>query len=323
MAVPLHQAAHDEERRQPGRVIDHPTGFAKVMNDVARSGRLSLQELGMYTLVLGYAGPEGECWQSHEELADHAQVTDRQLRRHLRALVDRGFLDERTRGHGQAKAYRRSERWRRTAVVQLDTGVRLNTTPVSASTRGNRTPVSEQQDTDVRFNRTPVSDNKKTPEKTTKRDPDTSGGGSPVGAAAPTAAAPPKGKAETRSVRSDEDGTDAPEPADFELTPALLAHGAKFGYDAERVELELFACLDWFGSRKIQKKNWVRTFRNWLTGERKRDLQRDAQGTPTAYRGGNGNGHRNGNGEPQWTGKPGSPTSTDARQIAHRRDWDL
>lgn len=108
----------------------------------------------------------GECWASHATLATEAKCSERQLRRYLRDLVSWGFITERMRGQGQAKAYAPSSG---DSASQQDTGVRLNQTPVSAS-EANRTPVSEQADTDGRFNRTPVSDpKKKTPEDTSGR----------------------------------------------------------------------------------------------------------------------------------------------------------
>lgn len=328
MASPAPAAQPASAERAPVRVIDPNRGFSLVTNEIIRSRRLTLQELGTLTLVLGYAGSDGECWQSHEDLADFAGVTKRQLERHLHTLIERGFLDSRTRGRGQAKAYRRSERWRRvTRIPQHDTGVVLkgrNTTPVSSDQRvtvaANTTPVSAQHDIRVVLNTTPVSSPiEKNPEKNRKKGSSEKPGLVVAVAAAPIGTA---AKRSRRAEKSDEGGTPPPNPETFELTPKLLAHGASLGYDAERVRLELYACLDHFGTKDppVTKLDWVRTFRNWLTNERKRDINRAAQGTPTSYR---GSGARNGSGEPQWTGKPGSATSTDARVFARRTDFDL
>jgi hypothetical protein len=101
----------------PSNVVDHPKGFAKVMNDVARSGRLNLQELGLYTLILGYAGPDGECWTDQETLAKYVGCSVRMLQVYLRNLIARGFIFERPRresqGETKGRAYSASDDWRR------------------------------------------------------------------------------------------------------------------------------------------------------------------------------------------------------------------
>lgn len=204
----------------------------------------------------------GECWASHVTLAAEAKCSERQFQRYVKDLVAWGFITERRRGHGQAKAYAPVAQ-----PSQHDTGVALNPTPVSPSAP-NTTPVSDQHDTGVRFNTTPVSDRRRSNEEDSLKEEDTGGD------AANAAPAPPKAKPERRATRL---------PADWSLTDAHLEAASRRGFDAARAAAEAERFCDYHRAKGSRMVDWLAAWRTWLGNAVTFDARR-----PSKVTGGNG-----------------------------------
>jgi hypothetical protein len=224
------------------RVIDGPK-FSALPHAILYDERLTNGEVVLYAALQAHWWQGGECWASHGTLARAARCSERQVQRYLRRLVTFGYIVERRRGQGQAKAY---------SPVEHDTGVALNTTPTSPSAP-NTTPVSPQHDTGVALNTTPVSDRRRRIEEDSPKEEDTIAFG-----AADATPEPAKPKATKERSKA----TLAPET--FDLEERHIAYAAGLGFDeaAARRETDKFLAHHRFkGTRGV---DWYAGWQNWM-----------------------------------------------------------
>jgi hypothetical protein len=288
--------------RQPSNVVDHPKGFAKVMNDVARSGLLNLQQLGLYTLILGYAGPDGECWTDQKTLAKFVGCSVRMLQIHLRELVRNGFIFERPRreslGETKGRAYSASDAWRRmshdshaTGVVRVArrnksytqpardshaTGCETHTQPVAALKRPVKRPGEKTAVPAVFRGEEGEADASTAPAaavvKTIADDDQTTATTSPH--ATPTApppgprSSPPKSSAAPKTMARSVHRKPRTEPPEaIPIPPALLDWATEQGYTPEIIARETERCLDWHRVEGKPSADWGASLRTWLKHE--------------------------------------------------------
>jgi hypothetical protein len=244
------------ERPRLTVVKDGGATYSALPHAVLCDARTAHGHIVTYAVLQKHWWQGGECWASHATLAAEAKCSERQLQRYLRDLVAWGFITERKRGQGQAKAY---------AASQHDTGVAFDTTPVSPST-ANTTPVSEHPDTGVVFNTTPVSDRSKRTEEDSLKEEDKE-------RTAANAAPPPKAEPRKRRL-----------PDDWALTEAHYEAAAKRGLDAARAALEAEKFCDYHRARGTTMLDWLAAWRTWCGNAVTFDARRSPpprNGTPS------------------------------------------
>lgn len=87
-----------------------PMPHARIPNVVARSRSLSLNALGLYTLLASYAGAKGTCYPSVARLSEDVGVSVRTIHRTLRELEKSGLIEV-SRSTGKASTYRIIQDW--------------------------------------------------------------------------------------------------------------------------------------------------------------------------------------------------------------------
>lgn len=261
---------HNVRSSRRSNVVDHPTGYAKVMNDVARSHRLNAQELGVYTLILGYCGPAGECWTDQETLAGFIGLSVRSFQRHLKHLVEEGFLSERVRRESQGelkgRAYSVSDAWRfREPGKSPATGV----VRVTSNSESHTTPVPKSHDKIDTSHTTPVAGIKRTREKDPEKVlPELPVSGGVGGADAP--APPPqdeKPKRTSRRATKTPKANETPCPDAIELTDVSYGSAEKLGYTRAETDRELDAFMTKARAKGWHYVNWREGFKSWLISE--------------------------------------------------------
>lgn len=233
------------------RVVEAPR-FSALPHAVLTDERLTNGEVVLYAALQMHWWQGGECWASHATLARTARCSERQVQRYLRRLVSLGYITERRRGQGQAKAY---------APVQHDTGVAFNTTPTS-SLPSNTTPVSEQHDTHVAFNTTPVSDRRRHSEEDSLKEEDTG-----VIAAADAAQAE-RGKPKRRASRLADDAT---------LTADHLEAAVSIGLSPATAESEWAQFADYHRAKGSTMSDWLAAWRTWCRNSLKFGARQSGQ----------------------------------------------
>jgi len=234
------------------RVVEAPR-FSALPYAVLTDERLTNGEVVLYAALQMHWWQGGECWASHATLARTARCSERQVQRYLRRLVSLGYITERRRGQGQAKAY---------APVQHDTGVAFNTTPTSFLS-SNTTPVSEQHDTHVAFNTTPVSDRRRHSEEDSLKEEDTG-----VIAAADAAPQAERGKPSRRASRLADDAT---------LTADHLEAAVSIGLSPATAESEWVQFVDYHRAKGSTMSDWLAAWRTWCRNSLKFGARQSGQ----------------------------------------------
>lgn len=139
-------------------VHDGPASYSALPHGLLFDRRLSDAAVRLYAVLQAHWWQSGECFASHATLAEQMGVQERQIRRLIRELVGAGYVAERRRGHGQAKAY---------APIQQDKNDRLNGSEMSAYEPPKRTKMTGQQDKNDRFKRTKMSARRRSTEEDT------------------------------------------------------------------------------------------------------------------------------------------------------------
>jgi Helix-turn-helix domain len=265
MAVPLD--------RWGSNVIAHPSGLTIFGNDVGRSGLLCPQELGVYSLVAGYAGASGECWASQETMAQQLRSSVRLIQQYLKNLVDRGFLAERVRRESQhetkGKSYRLSDDWRTRAAESHAAGCVRLAQPRKRPSHTQPAPKSgaagcESHTQPAALKRTPVKEHR------LKRSPDISDSGEggahapkPTPQTRPIASTEPPATRKRRPAAEPETAC----PDQIRLTEVSYASAAQLGFDRERTDLELERFMAKARAKSWRYTDWRQAFRSWLLNE--------------------------------------------------------
>ena len=136
-------------RERPGhlRVVDEPQ-FAPFPAAVLTDTRLSTGARLLYAVMQLHWWQGGECWASHSTMAAQVGCKERMIRYYIRELVALGYITERRRGRGQAKAY---------APAQAATDCQLNRQEIAAS-EPKRQQIAVQAAKDCQFNRQQIAD---------------------------------------------------------------------------------------------------------------------------------------------------------------------
>lgn len=209
--------------------------------------RLSQGARLLYAVMQAHWWQGGECWASHLTLAAQLGCKDRMLRYYMRELIERGYITERRRGHGQAKAYAPTD-----SSFQAATDCQLNRQE-GASSEPKRQPVARQAATDCQFKRQPVADRNRRTEEDSLKEEDT---GSTAANAAPAPKSKPlKEKPESRARRL---------PADWSLTDAHYTAAEKRGFDRGRAEAEAEKFCDYHRAKGTRMVDWLAAWRTWL-----------------------------------------------------------
>ena len=79
--------------------------FSALPHAVVFDGRLSHGARLLYAVLQAHWWRDGECREGHATLASALGVGERTLRSYVRELLSAGYVGERRRGPGQAKAY--------------------------------------------------------------------------------------------------------------------------------------------------------------------------------------------------------------------------
>lgn len=310
------------------------TTFSQIEHRILLNQDLSDGAVRLYGLIAmhEFLSESGECNISHAQLAAETGKAERTIRALLKELADAGLIDWRAiPGMGQAKAYRTlgasGKNLPLALVVQrpepsLPGGTKRRKSASSSENTPSKRQKTAAQLAEKRSTKRqnsaavikdPVNTRVKTEETPTELRSSGGGGKPPAPPAEPAQLADvPQGKTARRPL------TEAPET--LELTPSMVAYAARYGFDEDRARLEIDACLSYYGADDAKHRNWVRVWQKWIAKQRVIDDERAQRFG--ALRNGKA-AYSTTNGERAWTGKPGSPVSTDAREFARRTDWDL
>ena len=141
--------------------------FAAFPTKIIRNASLSLGARLTYALLLSYAHQDDFCFPAQERLANDLGVTDRQVRRFLMELRDKGFIAWKQRGLNLPNIYYILEiDPAKAAEVVLSHTTKVNPDRTSASTpdrtrlsEPERTPPSVQERTVTSDYKEPITDN--------------------------------------------------------------------------------------------------------------------------------------------------------------------
>lgn len=339
--------AHDVSLARP-RMVDHPAGHARVMNDLSRSGLLTRELLGTYTLIAGYAGLDGECWTPQTTLATQLGCSVRTLQRDIDALVEIGCLTERVRRESRdgsrGRAYSLSDDWRAKLIDSHDTGVAR----LPVQDRSHTTPVPKSHDTGVRSHTTPVSSLKRTREKNPEKvvpvtpvlpAPESAADAAPapttsrVSVDASGRSAPPKSPARQRALTPDVQARVTEvwdyyrariQPKARVYTASKIANRLRTFSVAEiKAGIDRFAADPWWMERcSGQGADWF--FGNDAQVERWINLVPRATGATGGARTGTGARPSRMHGDQTFYGKPGAPIDADVSEASEtwgQKEW--
>jgi hypothetical protein len=247
-------------------VLPYPMGFARVMNDVARSGLLTAAELGVYTLIQSYAGGSGECWQSHAALGECVQLDPRSIQRYVKRLVAKGFLSERSRGLGLTHALAPSDDWRQltppagSVVPPYDKSDTPPTTDLSYPPVKTVVPPT----TNLSYLKEPGEEPAKEPGK----EPGRTGTGDAAGAAArPAPSGPAAAEMPKSTPKREPSPTRARIAPDFKPSSALRSWAAGHGFDSSALANELTLFVEYHTIAKTTSADFNRNLLSWLRKE--------------------------------------------------------
>ena len=218
-------------------MVDAPT-FSALPHDLIRDERLSRDAKLLYAVLQMHWWQGGECWASHATLASEMGCKERMLRYYLRELVKAGWVTERRRGHGQAKAYAPSQPARDCQLKRQE----------DAGSEPNRQEIATQAATDCQFNRQEIADRRRSNEEDSLKEEDTFEGG----ATAPRK--PSKAKPERRASRLAEDAT---------LTDDHLKAAESIGLLRATAEAEWSQFKDYHRAKGSTMADWLAAWRTW------------------------------------------------------------
>lgn len=227
-------------------------------NELSRDARL------LYAMLQSHWWQGGECWASHATLAAQIGCKERMLRYYLRELIAAGYVTERRRGRGQAKAYAPSQAAR---DCQLKRQGR-------AGSDANRQEIAGQPAISCRLNRQPVANRRRSSEVDPPEEVDT--GGSVAADAAPPLA-PVEVSAEKRRATRKPRAVKTPAPDEFPLTDRHLSYAAGLGFGAEQAAQITEQFLSYHRFKGTLGLDWYAGWQQWMRRQTTYDSQRPRQ----------------------------------------------
>lgn len=218
---------------------DRPS-FSALPHAILFDNALSHGAIVLYAVLQSHWWQGGECRASHATLAAQLGVKERMLRYHLKALIDAGYVVERPRGKGQAKAY-----------APVETPSKRQYIAASDPPTGNGLPVEDAQPAmDCQFKRQPIAASGDYTLSTLRSIEEDTGGDAANAARPPTKSTPEK-----RSTRLAEG---------WALTIGHYEAAARCGFDRPRADLEAQKFSDHHRANGSRMVDWLAAWRTWL-----------------------------------------------------------
>jgi hypothetical protein len=266
--------------------------FAIIPRQVLTNHEIGYQAICLYGILATYANSDLECWPSQETLAADLGVKDpRSVRYGVDALDRAGYIEREPRFNDAGM--RNGTTYRLCIKVGKNENIRTGTKP-SAGPEGKIPDGAEEElpdgpegelppgpEPELPLNKTRVNKTNKTPPRPAGSGP--LGQGSlldpPSGpedeppALEPDEVTPPARPTATKPELATDNTKGSRLPADWQLTPEMLAFGTDEGFSDEQVYRIADKFADhWHGQpgARGRKCNWTATWRNWIRTEAER-----------------------------------------------------